>query len=238
MPARRRRAVGWALLLSVAMVVAGGGWLSYRAVRAILLHQPVPHLARAHTKCTFTVTEKNPTRRVNYEKDFKDKNETHLAAAKQLGIAPQATREDFEVMVQQGKLVPIGETQYYTIDRLTHSAPYLVPEAADFLIALGKLMQEYDGTPSRFVITSVLRSEADVKSLTRRNSNASKNSCHRYGTTIDIAYHRFDRWGSTTDGRLKENLARALYDLRAAGHCYVVYERKQACFHITVRPQR
>ena len=137
----------------------------------------------------------------------------------------------------RSRLVELKETRYYLVDPLTHSIPYLVPDAADFLTALGQLMQEYNGTHSRFIITSVLRTGSDVKSLSRSNPNASQNSCHSYGTTFDITYNRFDRKGITNDIRLKADLARALYDLRKAGHCYVKYEYKQACFHITVRPR-
>ena len=135
------------------------------------------------------------------------------------------------------KLVRIKETRYFLVDSLTHSVPYLVPDAADFLTELGRLMQEYNGTHSRFILTSVLRTDSDVKRLSRGNVNASQNSAHRYGTTIDITYNRFDRHGITNDIQLKADLARALYDMRKAGYCYVKYERKQACFHITVRPK-
>ena len=169
-------------------------------------------------------------------KDFNDLNPIQLEAAEKLGIRPLRSREDLEKV--KSKLVELHETKYYIIDPLTHSVPYLVPDAADFLTALGKLMQEYNGTHSRFILTSVLRTGSDVKTLSRSNGNASQNSCHCYGTTIDITYNRFDRKGITNDIQLKADLARALYDLRKAGYCYVKYEYKQACFHITVRPRK
>lgn len=173
-------------------------------------------------------------KRFSYGRDFNDLNNTQLIAARRLGIRPIESREQAESM--QKELVRIRDCRYYKIDRLTHSIPYLVPEAADFLLELGRLFQEYSGTSSRFIITSILRTRSDVKRLRRSgNVNASENSCHFYATTFDITYNRFDRRGKTWDGRLKENLAQALYDLRAAGYCYVKYERKQACFHVTVR---
>jgi hypothetical protein len=112
----------------------------------------------------------------------------------------------------------------------------LVPQAADLLIEVGRRFQEYTGTESRFIITSLLRTQEDVKKLKRSNGNASPNSCHQFATTFDITYNRFDRKSGLGEGRLKEDLARALYDLQAAGFCYVKYESKQACFHVTVRP--
>jgi len=178
--------------------------------------------------------KKHPKRVPNYGADFTAINEVQLAAAKKLGIKPQKDRESLEKM--KGKLVKLRDTRYYAILPLTSSSPYLVPRAADFLTALGKLMQEYNGTSSRFYVSSVLRTEADVKSLRRLNGNATENSTHCYGTTVDITYSKFDIQGKTYEGKVKEDLAKALYDLQAMGYCYVIYERKQPCFHITVRP--
>ncbi|GEM_PF-1326872 len=187
-----------------------------------------------HDKFRLSDSQKHPKRRPNYHKDFNHINDVHLAAAKRLGVNPLTSRDDLEKY--KGKLVELHDTRYYTIDKLTQSVPYMVPRAADFLTDLGRLMQEYNGTHSRFIITSVLRTQADVKKLRRGNVNASENSTHCYGTTIDITYNRFDVRGKTWEGQLKEDLARALYDLQEQGFCYVKYEIKQPCFHITVRP--
>lgn len=183
----------------------------------------------------FKCGELNKKRNVNLHRDFKDLNDTQLIAARRLGIPPIADREAAES--KKGKLVCLRDTRYYKVDPMTHSLPYLVPDAADFLTALGERWHEYHGTNSRFIITSCLRTEKDVKRLRRGNVNATKESCHRYGTTFDITYVRFDRHGRVGDGRLKADLARALYDMRDAGHCYVKYEYKQSCFHVTVRPR-
>ena len=179
-------------------------------------------------------SEKHPRRTPNYVKDFDHINDVHLVAATRLGIRPQQSRKDLEKMTS--KLVELRDTHYYQILPLTSSSPYLVPRAADFLTALGKLMQEYNGTSSRFYISSVLRTLDDVHQLGKVNINASSNSTHCYGTTFDITYSRFDVHGSTTEAKLKEDIARALYDLQAKGYCYVKYEIKQPCFHVTVRP--
>jgi len=177
--------------------------------------------------------KKHPKRRPNYGKDFNHLNDVQLRAAKKYGVRPPKNREEIEK--QKDKLVKITNTRYYQVLPLTSSSPYLVPRAADFLTALGRLMQEYNGTNSRFLISSVLRSQADVSKLGKINGNASENSTHCYGTTVDITYSRFDIRGKTTEGKLKEDLARALYDMQEMGYCYVKYERKQPCFHITVR---
>lgn len=178
--------------------------------------------------------EKHPKRRPNFRRDFDYINDVQMGAARRLGIKPLANRD--AVSGVKDKLVMLHDTRYYKVDPLTSSVPYLVPKAADFLTALGRLMQEYNGTSSRFVITSVLRTQADVKSLRRRNGNASENSTHCYATTVDITYNRFEIHGNTWEGKLKEDLGKALYDLQERGYCYVKYEVKQPCYHITVRP--
>ena len=95
----------------------------------------------------------------------------------------------------------------------------------------------------RIIVSSILRTEDDVQRLRRRNGNASEQSCHRYGTTFDIAYNRYSTV-SHPDGpecravrndTLKWVLSQVLRDLRADSACYVKHERKQGCFHITVR---
>ena len=91
------------------------------------------------------------------------------------------------------------------------------------------------------IVTSVTRTHNDVKNLRRSgNVNASTNSCHFYGTTFDITYARFYKHTGHTEtfesAMMKQILAEVLKNLRDEGRCYVKYERKQACFHITARP--
>jgi hypothetical protein len=246
-PRRRRLMVGWSGMVLCLALLVGLGYGVYRGGVGV---------ARWVASLSWSVEEEAPTdpteihlgkprrnyssatkldrRHFNYTKDFNDINDTQLAAAQRVGIPPIADREAAEAM--KGRLVCIQNCQYYKVDPLTHSIPYLVPAAADLLTEIGRRFQDYAGTDARFIITSLLRTQADVKKLKHSNGNASPNSCHRYATTFDITYNRFDRKGSLHEGRLKEDLARALYDLHAAGFCYVKYEYKQACFHVTVRP--
>ncbi|MBP5479429.1 MAG: hypothetical protein J6Y15_08730, partial [Bacteroidaceae bacterium] len=94
------------------------------------------------------------------------------------------------------------------------------------------------------VITSVLRTTDDVRKLQKGNGNATTNSCHCYGTTVDISYNRFmPITGKHTssmpltrmDYDMKQVLSEVLYDLREQEKCYVKYELKQGCYHLTVR---
>ncbi len=247
LPRRRRLVVGWSGVVLLLALIGLGGYGLYRG-GVCMVHwvtslswfeeETVPsdpteiHVGKPHRN--YSAATKLNRRRFNYTKDFNDLNDTQLVAAQRAGISPISDREAAEAM--KGRLVCIQNCQYYKVDRLTHSIPYLVPAAADLLTEIGRRFQDYAGTDARFIITSLLRTQADVKKLKRSNGNASPNSCHRYATTFDITYNRFDRKGGLREGRLKEDLARALYDLHAAGFCYVKYEYKQACFHVTVRP--
>ena len=93
------------------------------------------------------------------------------------------------------------------------------------------------------IVTSVLRSRDDIRRLRGHNGNATENSCHLYGTTFDVCYNRY-KTVSDPDGAqrravrndtLKWVLSEVLRDMRESGRCYVKYEVKQGCFHITAR---
>lgn len=187
----------------------------------------------------------NRIRYFNAKREFNDLNDVHLAAAVAIGISPLRSREGIPVATK--KLYPVGGAmrfeEPYVVDNLVHSSPFLVKEAVDLLHDIGRNFQDSlkrKKLPAYSVIvTSVLRTDADVKSLSRRNVNASERSVHCYGTTVDITYRRFakhdDEAPDAGEVQLKGVLAEVLRDLRNAGRCYVKYEVKQACFHITAR---
>lgn len=178
----------------------------------------------------------------SYNRDFNDLNELHLKAAKQIGIQPVASRE--EAKKASRKMVEIETNSYYEVEKLTHSIPFLVTEAADLLMDIGKNFQDslynHNAPLYGFKVTSVTRTVDDVKSLGKRNINASSNSAHLYGTTFDISWVRYNKIDKKDkvdidDDRLKMVLAMVLRDLQRADRCYVKHERKQGCFHITAR---
>ena len=148
---------------------------------------------------------------------------------------------------RKSELVYVASNPYYYVDKLNNSIPYLVPRAAVLLNDIGRNFfdsLQIKGIPlHKFIVTSVLRSEADVKKLRGHNGNASENSCHRFGTTFDIAYNRY-KTVQAPDGptrrqvrndTLKWVMSEVLNDLRLNERCYIKYEVKQGCFHITVR---
>lgn len=181
----------------------------------------------------------------NFRTSFPDLNDVQLTTAQRLGIPHIADRD--EAARRKDALVYVGDNPFYEVQPLTHSIPYLIPRAATLLTEISRAFIDSlasKGYPfHKLVVTSVLRTQNDIQKLRRVNVNASENSCHQYGTTFDITYNRFVRvqdpdlpkqeptWGVT----LKSILAEVLEDQRQMGTCYVKYEHKQACFHITAR---
>ena len=182
---------------------------------------------------------------VSYKRSFPDLNDKHLEVAKAVGIRPLEDREEAESMKE--KLTHITDHEFYVVDSLTHSIPYLVPRASALLDTIGSNFLDSLAAkglnPNQVIVTSVLRTQSDVKRLRRRNGNASANSAHCFGATFDVSWKRFKKV-EDEDGRplqdvgsdtLKLVLSEVLRDLRQAEKCYIKYELKQGCFHITAR---
>ena len=174
----------------------------------------------------------------NYKTAFPDSQSVQIIAANRWGVKPVKNREDAEQ--RKRELVYVGESPYYHVDRLSSSIPYLVPRAAVLLQDIGQAFYDslyVKGVPlHQLIVTSVLRSMEDVSRLQRHNPNATENSCHLYGTTFDICYNRYQPIArEVRNDTLKWVLSEVLRDKREEGRCYVKYEVKQGCFHLTVR---
>ena len=180
-----------------------------------------------------------------FSRTFPDNNDVQLVAASTHGVEPVEDRKDAES--RKKELVYVGANPYFHVDPLRNSIPYLVPRAAVLLSDIGRAYYDslqIKGIPlHQIIVTSVLRTRADVKSLRGYNSNATENSCHLYGTTFDICYNRY-KTVSPSGGKprravrndtLKWVLSEVLRDMRERKRCYVKYDVKQGCFHITVR---
>lgn len=171
---------------------------------------------------------------------FNDSNHVHLEAARLIGIDPIEDAADAWNI--RRPVVKIASCENYYVDDLTHSMPFLVPEAAMLLDDIGRSFRDSlssrGGGAYRIKVTSVLRTPATVKALRRRNGNAVEESTHLYGTTFDISYSQFicdDDSLARSQEDLKNLLGEVMNDLKRHGRCYVKYERKQACFHVTAR---
>lgn len=175
-------------------------------------------------------------------KTFNDSNHVQLVAAETLGIKP--ITDMASAWNTSRPLELIASCEEYYLDKLTHSYPFLVPEAAKLLRDIGmrfnELLWERGQSKYRIKVTSVLRTPETIKRLMNHNLNAVAVSTHQYGTTFDISYSRFIRdqkENPRTFQNLSQLLSEVLLEFQTQGRCYVKYEGKQSCFHITVRQQ-
>lgn len=181
----------------------------------------------------------------SFERAFPDENDVQLVAAEGFGIVP--SDKSPKAKSDGRKLVYVGSNPYFYIDKLHSSSPYLVPMASVLLQDIGNNFfdsLQTKGIPlHKIIITSVMRSEDDVRKLANHNLNAKKNSCHLYGTTFDISYNRYKvveapggpKRREVRNDTLKWVLSEVLNDMRKQGRCLIKYEVKQGCFHITVK---
>lgn len=182
-------------------------------------------------------------KKLAYASIFNDINDLHLDAARRVGLKSAPDKRD---NIDAGRLglVMIGSNASYKVAKLTHSVPYLTPGASKELSVIAdnfcKKLRD-NGLPYyRLIVNSVLRTKEDVAKLRQSgNVNASENSAHSYATTFDISYTKYDKADGSIDVmdpyELTKVLGEVLRDEREAGRCYVKYERKQHCFHITCR---
>ncbi len=183
---------------------------------------------------------------VKFAKEFNDKNDVQLEVAQAIGVPPVQNREAAEKL--KTKLMKLEDTDTYVIDSLTHSIPYLIPSAKELLDDIGRIFQDSLSAkglnPNKLIVTSVLRTEDDIAALRKHNVNASENSTHRYGTTFDLSYWRYVKipelrgrpYEDVPPEYLRATLSQVLKDLHDQGNrCFVKYEKKQNCFHITVK---
>lgn len=179
----------------------------------------------------------------NYNREFNDLHDLHLTAALVNGVQPIALRSD-TIVLQDSLLRLPDDLELFKLYDLTHSIPFLVPSAAklltDISINFRDSLYSKDLPLYKLNVTSVTRTEEDLSKLVKRNMNASDNSAHRYGTTFDVSWKRFDKIDNDTINTLSQDqlkliLAQVLFDLKSQERCYVKHERNQACFHITVR---
>lgn len=182
---------------------------------------------RQKEKPLVTTNYRTPDVRFNgkYRSSFDDIQAVQIKAATSLGIKPIKSASDIVALVDDGSLVRVGSGKDYDLHA---DYPYLTPLAAGLLEEVRSRFNAATGTPVPLRLTSCLRTIDSAKGMKKWNPNSVANSCHLYGTTFDISYSRMTE-------KNKRKLAQVLYELQQGGYCYVKYERKQPCFHITVR---
>ena len=176
-----------------------------------------------------------------YSAYFNDMQQTQIAAARKYGIAPISNREAAKDIIKQENLVKIRSCRNYKVAQLRNSVPYLTEDAAWLLTKIGENFRDSLAAKGierhKIIVTSVLRTDEDVQRLMRHNTVAVKNSAHRHATTLDITYKTFEPGlfaFKTNEVELKKILAEVLRDLRNEKLCYVRYEVRPGCFHITL----
>ena len=181
----------------------------------------------------------------SYKEAFPDSQSVQYASARRWGVESVQNRQEAES--RKRELVFVGSNPYFFVDKMNRSIPYLVPRAAVLLNDIGRAffdsLQMKQVPLHKVIVTSVPRTKDDVEKLRNYNKNATENSCHLYGTTFDICYNRYKtvqdpdgpKRRQVQNDTLKWVLSEVLNDMRRNGRCYVKYEVKQGCYHITVR---
>ncbi len=148
---------------------------------------------------------------------------------------------DIEKLKRRSILLEVVENNFYQFKNITHSQPYLIPEAIDMLNEIGyrfqKKMEAKKKNYFKYQITSLLRTEEEQTKLHHRNGNAASHSTHMYGTTVDISYKDFfnikiNKKESSFDA--VQAMTKVLIEMRQECRLLCVRERHQSCFHITV----
>ena len=165
----------------------------------------------------------------------KDAYDNHLFAAETKGVGIIEDEKLLFDLVENQTLVEVSSGLGYRVDKLTHSHPFISPEAKKVLEELGKTFQAHAGGASYFTVSSATRTMDQQKKLYRRNRNAtSGNSSHSYGVSFDISYIRFNG-KKAFNYKAQKQLEGVLNYFQEINKIYVIKERKQNCFHITVR---
>ncbi len=220
-------------------LIAGAGFLIIPKKPNIKQESAAIHSIIECDRSLYATAGIEPLRKIN------DLNEIQNEHARLNGIPAYETNEEFindsARLAKEMVLVRIKDNPLYHIKKLTHSYPYCTPETADLLNTIGitfqEKMREKNAGNYRVIVTSVLRTVEFQNQLMRRNRNASTESAHYFGTTIDITYREFynvDSGEPEHSYQAAEALRETMLDLREQCRLLVVRERRQPVYHFTV----
>ena len=165
----------------------------------------------------------------------KDAYEDHLTAAAHTGIGLIEDENQLLQLLENQELVEANFGAGYKIDALTHSYPYLTPHSKNVLEEIGATFQAMSGEGDYFTVSSATRTLEQQKNLKKRNRNAADgNSTHSYGVSFDISYIRFNGIKESNQ-KAQKKLEAVLNHFQKENKIFVIKERRQACYHITVR---
>ena len=168
------------------------------------------------------------------EEEKKITYDDHLHEAQSFDIPLILNYEQMDSLILANKLIPVPEeNEMFKIQKLTHSKAFLNETAFTILNEISSKF--YTETQQQLSISSLTRTLESQKKLTRVNSNAAKGeSSHAYGASFDISYSKYGE----KQGRnyANERVLQALLDqMVEEGKIYYIKERRQPCFHVTVR---
>lgn len=174
----------------------------------------------------------------SYSAEFSDMQAKHIKVAKMLGFQSAPLKNKDAVNGAVG-LIKVSSCKYFKVGEMKHGTPYLTPMAKDGLYRIAKEFHNYCAAKNlptaRLIVTSMLRTEEDVKDLQKHNQNAVSDSPHMYGTTFDISWSFYQTPHRNADGNeYLFVLADVLRKQMKEGLILVRYEKRQRCFHITV----
>lgn len=225
-------------LFGIALFIACGLFDKEQKVDYVIEDIPVPY-SEVKVDSTYSTFFRG-----NYATVFNDAHDLHIEQAAKQGFAPMVNRRDTSRM--KGKIVyhKPGEYDNFVVDSLPHSMPVMIPRVAQLIeeiaIDFRDSLTLVDYPDHKIIVTSITRTEEDIKQLRKINGNSISDSAHRFGTTFDISWLHFQR-ADTLDTRmaynsvLKKTLGKVLYNMQQRKKCYIKYEEQQMCFHITIR---
>lgn len=120
----------------------------------------------------------------------------HLELADSLGVGPVMSADEIDRLAAAGRLVPLVDTEFYTVRVLEHSAPFVTPDTRELLDRVGRRFREAlveEGLPRyRLTVSSATRTPAFQSDLRSTNRNATTGtSSHEYGVSFDLVYTRW-----------------------------------------------
>lgn len=195
------------------------------AVFAFIYSIPEKHIDRADKGKGVVTTYRSVIKNNPYS--------LHVNQGKKMVGKPFESEASLESALKEGKVKRVRRSTGVIIDELTHSYPFLVPEAHSLLKEIGNEFSKRSSR-QRIIITSLTRPIENQKDLTRSNRNASPNtSSHSYGVSFDIAYTRFNRDRKYNHDAHK-TIEEILIKLQSEGRILVIREKQSACYHVTV----
>lgn len=158
----------------------------------------------------------------------------HVYEAQSFNIPLIETNDQMDSLILVNQLIPVPEEgEGYKIQKLVHSRPFLNQKAYQILNEISShFLKESNYELS---ISSLTRTSESQKKLSRVNSNATKgHSAHSYGASFDISYSKYgDKVGRNY---ANEKIIQSILDqMVEEGKIYYIKERRQPCFHVTVR---